>query len=230
MSSTFMRCLVLVLTVASTATAQASFPQLNALVSRQTTSGGLDPSTLPTRCQSPCLPVNALSNGTCVTVACTCDTQISTGLQSCLQCLLNIFRNSGEVSMCQSIYDTYAQNCDSAGHTVPNFTCVASSSGSGEGSSASGDSSSSSGATLVTPTQSSVQTSANIDSSTSSGATSAAPTQSSPLASDTGTSDSGNSEGDGASGTATDSALQSSMSGILVLIGITVITIAVSLA
>jgi len=140
---------------------------------------------------------------------------------SCLQCLLTIVGDSTAVSQCQNTYDSesmiitlmiffsniyivYAQDCDSAGHMVPNFTCASGSSGDGGISSMSGgDSSTGLGATsstLITPTQSSIPTS----------------------------SDSSSSDGEGGSGTATDGAMQSPMSRIMVLIG--VIAIAVNIA
>ncbi|KAE9404207.1 hypothetical protein BT96DRAFT_989483 [Gymnopus androsaceus JB14] len=93
---------------------------LDVLLPRQSTGTGTDPSDIPTQCQSQCdAVVNALN--TCTSDSCICTPDNANGLESCVECLINIDptdeESSGEevlscelISSSSSVYIQFTLN------------------------------------------------------------------------------------------------------------------------
>ncbi|KAL4062437.1 hypothetical protein V8B97DRAFT_1891925, partial [Scleroderma yunnanense] len=130
----------------------------NALGARQT---GFDPSQLPSQCQSPCGVISEMSSSTCETdLSCICSSSISSGLETCMTCLVKA-EPSVETSASQAL-QSYNEACGTS-------LALGSSSGGSSGGSSSGGSSSGSSAT---GSSSPAATSASSGSSGSTGSTS----------------------------------------------------------
>ncbi|KIM60991.1 hypothetical protein SCLCIDRAFT_26166 [Scleroderma citrinum Foug A] len=137
----------------------------NALGARQT---GFDPSQLPSQCQSSCSVITQMSSASCETdLSCLCSSSISSGLQSCMTCLVKA--EPSVESSASGALTSYNEACGTS-------LSIGSSSGGSSGGSSSGGSSS---ASASSPSSTSTSGGSSSGSSGSSGS-------SSPLASKSG--------------------------------------------
>jgi len=80
-------------------------------------SGGFNPSDIPASCQNVCAStVAVLDSATCTTVSCLCTSQVNSGFQGCLGCLLGLEGNDpSDVADAQAALASYEDSCKAAG-------------------------------------------------------------------------------------------------------------------
>ncbi|KAJ8517863.1 hypothetical protein ONZ45_g5010 [Pleurotus djamor] len=118
--------LVVLLTFVASVTASAliarSANDLGSLFARQSTI--LDPDDIPSACRSDCTSIVSQLNS-CTTMACLCTTSNGRGLESCVNCLVDLSPSAAMRQQGQSILDNFVTGCSGA---VPPLTVGGSSS------------------------------------------------------------------------------------------------------
>jgi len=87
-------------------------------------SGGPDPSGFPAPCQNACDPTAAiLDSPTCTTPSCYCTSQVNSGLQGCLNCVLDLEGNDpSDVIDSQVILAGFEDDCKKAGFPLASLS------------------------------------------------------------------------------------------------------------
>ncbi|KAF9530795.1 hypothetical protein CPB83DRAFT_882018 [Crepidotus variabilis] len=95
----------------------AVVPQVTAVVARAPYTHLLAPR--QSSCTSACATFQNAAN-TCTTLACLCNSQVASGLQSCINCAVAANPSSDTISTAQQLASTYAGSC--AGYSIPRIT------------------------------------------------------------------------------------------------------------
>ncbi|KAE9404208.1 hypothetical protein BT96DRAFT_989484 [Gymnopus androsaceus JB14] len=86
------------------------FNAFDALLPRQSSSTGIDPSDIPTQCQNQCaIVVNAIN--TCTTDSCFCTSANANGMESCFNCLVQLNPTSDVESSRDDAFSSFNEEC-----------------------------------------------------------------------------------------------------------------------
>ncbi|EIM84890.1 uncharacterized protein STEHIDRAFT_169763 [Stereum hirsutum FP-91666 SS1] len=84
----------------------------------------VDPSDIPTECQSACTsPLNSINS--CVTAECGCTTSIASGLEDCINCVVDLDPTSDNIESGQETLDAYDEVCSESDIPVGSLTVTA---------------------------------------------------------------------------------------------------------
>ncbi|GLB33285.1 hypothetical protein LshimejAT787_0101690 [Lyophyllum shimeji] len=117
------------LVLASSALANpAASETLHGLLKRQVQ--GLDPSKIPSKCQTDC---NAVTNSVsgCTDISCLCKDSVVQAMGKCLSCGVSLKDSGLDVNTAQNVIDQMVSSCNSAGSPVQSVKVSASGSGNG---------------------------------------------------------------------------------------------------
>ncbi|KAJ3730395.1 hypothetical protein EV361DRAFT_892014 [Lentinula raphanica] len=109
---------------------ERAYNALDVLIPRQSSTSGIDPSDIPTQCQSQCTTVlNTIS--TCTTVSCVCTTDNANEMESCVNCLISLDPTASMIEEGNEVLDSMSEECSTVSG-FPTLTVSASTTASGD--------------------------------------------------------------------------------------------------
>ncbi|KAJ4490815.1 hypothetical protein J3R30DRAFT_3425474 [Lentinula aciculospora] len=109
-STSFLTIGVLASTVVASELRERTYHAFDVLIPRQSSSSGIDPSEIPTQCQSQCTTVlNTIS--ACTTDSCICTTTNANDLESCVNCLVSLDPTAEMIEEGNEILESLNEEC-----------------------------------------------------------------------------------------------------------------------